>query len=252
MVTKRERIPWDEIDPEIRPLVEAMNAIDGIHPVGSCAGHQPVYSSDVVDYYEGYVIFRADSIEAWRGMIDAFYQRVQGRPYNFLWALEIIFASFKSKTDDGPPVWILTFGGTPLTKQRELLRKSATTLSLYASRQQATKAGSWPRLWLGRTRGFHGTVRKSAAPVDGYGDGHERPSRLATLIRRQRPRTCGSCTGTPPDSRLYSLRPPASAVGENRVEDARIVSVVDAESKHEPPSTPNTHRGRFADAAGKG
>jgi len=38
----RMPIPWDEIDLEIRPAVEALCEFEGIVPGGLCAGHEPL------------------------------------------------------------------------------------------------------------------------------------------------------------------------------------------------------------------
>jgi hypothetical protein len=35
-----EPVPWKELDPPIVPMVRALNSFPGIHPIGSCGGHE--------------------------------------------------------------------------------------------------------------------------------------------------------------------------------------------------------------------
>ena len=128
----RPRIPWDEIDPEIRSLVEAMNELEGIRTVGSCAGHVPVHG----DYYEGYVALRADSITA-----------LQSIPFGISHRgamLEIapmrVTGAFRNDIEEGGVVFLLSFGGYPLSRQRELLLRCASLVRQLQTQDQEARS----------------------------------------------------------------------------------------------------------------
>ena len=104
-----------------------MNQLDGIKTIGSCAGHDPVYGDD---YYEGYVAFYVDSISALHYLISALPCCVNSFWNGWAIAPKWIRGTFRNTTADGRPVWLLYFGGDPLSNQRSLLLEAARTLLL--------------------------------------------------------------------------------------------------------------------------
>jgi len=116
-----ESIPWDEIDEEIRPLVEELDRWPGLEPVGSCAGHEPCVEPD---YYEGYVAFRVSGIEALERFLEILPFRVD-LPRKGVWASQRLTGSFRNSCQDSKLTFFLGIGGAPLESQRVLLRDVA-------------------------------------------------------------------------------------------------------------------------------
>lgn len=117
------QIPWDEIDQKIKPLVRAINNWPGIETIGSCAGHKPLYHN----YHEGYILFRADTIDALTKLCAALPLGVQPMRAGVSYAPQWIRGAM-GKRGDEILSFILCFGGYPLNQQRDLLSMCAEKL----------------------------------------------------------------------------------------------------------------------------
>jgi len=104
-----------------------------VRPVGSCAGHEPIGSAE---YYEGYLAFVPDSLEALEALVGALPM-----PMNLWrngWAISPrwIRGSFRKSLDTGKLVFFITLGGYPLSAQRKLLLDVAKSIARISTAQQ--------------------------------------------------------------------------------------------------------------------
>jgi len=130
------RIPWDEIDPEIRPLVRLLNDQPGVKTLHSCAGHE---EESMPWRTLGYVSFVVDSLNSLNALIRAIGKEIlNGYQRGFTCspvriAAESIFRTARMEchelANQGGPVFTLNIVGNPLWAQREALHAIEAALS---------------------------------------------------------------------------------------------------------------------------
>lgn len=122
------RIPYEDIDAEIRPLIELMNKIPGLTTLFSCIGHE--------EDEEGYVLFEVESQAALKSLMSCLEQKgkasvcfTEGME-NFRWNRALVSVNLY----DERIRYRLSLRGSPLFMQRQLigdiekrLRKGTTT-----------------------------------------------------------------------------------------------------------------------------
>lgn len=133
MKFSKDPIPWDEIDPEIRPIVRLLNEQPGVETLYSCAGHETDPGQ-----LSGYVTMHIDTLEDLQGLVRKIGPRVltmcymwtrrADRPYPTRDFLSSAYIECHELDEHGV-VFTLHIEGQPMWAQRTKIEKIELALN---------------------------------------------------------------------------------------------------------------------------